>query len=135
VRGLRGGKLGFWRAGVAYAAAIALLFQALLFPAGCVAGAHEDAAEALLAGLSGALCTAHQDDGGKGQSGDGTSKHDRGACCFSAACCGAVLAANSSQIEFKPAGNQVFVPEAWRAPAGTAIPAPRNRGPPIALLA
>jgi hypothetical protein len=133
---LGGGRHGLWRAGAAYVAAIALLFQALLFSAGCVTGA-QDFPDASFENLSGAwICTAQHGDDGKAQHPGGSkSGHDNGACCLSAACCAAILAVASAAIDLAPSGKQIFVPESRRAPAGTATHVPRNRGPPSVLSA
>ncbi len=133
---LGGGRHGLWQAGAAYVAAIALLFQALLFPAGCVTGA-QDSPDASFGSLAGTwICTAQHGDDGKAQHPGGSkSGHDNGACCLSAACCAAILAVASAAIDLAPSSKQIFVPESWRVPAGTATPAPRNRGPPSVLLA
>ena len=117
----RGGRHGLWQAGAAYVAAIALLFQALLFPAGCVTGA-QDSPDASFGSLAGTwICTAQHGDDGKAQHPGGSkSGHDNGACCLSAACCAAILAVANAAIDLAPSSKQIFVPESWRAPAGTA---------------
>ena len=118
------------QAGAAYLAAIALLFQALLFP-GCLTGAQENSPEALFEGLSGTwICTVQRGDGNVQHPPGGKSSHNHGPCCFSSSCCSAVLAGGSAAIEVKSSSRQIFALESWSPPAGISAAAPRNRGPP-----
>jgi hypothetical protein len=128
-----GAKHRGWKGAVAHVAMIALLFRALLVPAGCPVPL--DAGALTSSNSPAIICSVHggQDAGGAADpdGGAGKKSHHTSPACASACCAVAVPVAAS--IDLPSAGQPVFHLETWHAPAGAAGLALRNRGPPVTL--
>ena len=127
-----GAKHRVWQGAAAYVAVIALLFRALLVPAGCTEPANAGA----LDGFAAVICPLNAGGSGTPQSGDGPgeSSHHHSAC-LSCTCCAVAVPVAVPDLDVLTSGKPAFALEIWRAPEGAASLVPRNRGPPLTLSA
>jgi hypothetical protein len=127
-----GAKHRVWQGAAAYVAAIAMLFRALLVPAGCTVPADARA----LDGFAAVICSVHAGGSDTPQPGDApgkTSHHHT--VCTSTTCCAFAVPAAAPDLDLLTSGKSAFALEIWRAPEGAASLVPRNRGPPLTLSA
>ncbi len=130
-----GAKHRGWQGAVAHVAMIALLFRALLVPAGCPVPPD---AGPLTSVDSPAIhiCSVHggQDTGGAADpdAGSGKKSHHTSPACASA-CCAVAAPVAAALFDPPSAGQRVFNIETRQAPASAACLALRNRGPPVTL--
>ncbi len=127
-----GAKLRVWQVAAAHVAAIALLFRAVLVPAGCTAPANAVA----LDGFAAVICSINAGGSDTPQSGgDPANSSHHHTACASSTCCAAAVPVAAPDLDVLTSGKPVFAQEIWRAPADAAHLVPRSRGPPVTRTA